>query len=95
MKDIFTKDAGFVYKSFQNKTNRVIWEFFFYETNPQIESLGSGFVRIRDSRILIFKDLFCTIVLRIRWIRENRSNLLKIDWICDHDTKRIFLNQDS
>ncbi len=24
-----SKDAGFVYESFRNKTNRVIWEFFF------------------------------------------------------------------
>ncbi len=32
------KDAGFVYKSFQNKTNRVIWDFCFHETNPQNKS---------------------------------------------------------
>ncbi len=34
--------------------------------NPRIKSLGSGFVRIQDSRILIFKDSFRAIVLRIR-----------------------------
>jgi hypothetical protein len=33
-----TKDVGFVYKSFQNETNRVIWDFCFHETNPQNES---------------------------------------------------------
>jgi hypothetical protein len=34
----FCKDAGFVHESFQNKTNRVIWNFFFHKTNPQNDS---------------------------------------------------------
>ena len=29
------KDAGFVYESLQNETNRVIWEKNFHETNPR------------------------------------------------------------
>jgi len=47
-----TKDAGFVYKSFQNKTNQVIWKFLIlqnestklifgkqaYKTNPLYKS---------------------------------------------------------
>jgi hypothetical protein len=31
------KDAGFIYESFQNKTNRVIWDFCFHKTNTQNE----------------------------------------------------------
>ncbi len=72
------KDAGFVYESFWNETNRVIWEFFLSETNPQFESLRFGFANLdsriqslrihmdSDSQISIFKDMFCAIVLRIR-----------------------------
>ena len=29
------KDAGFVYESLQNETNRVIWEKNFHKTNPR------------------------------------------------------------
>ncbi len=82
---------------------------FFSETNPQIESLRIGlanpdlpvlksrWVRIWDSPIRIFKDLFCAIIPRIRedlldsW---NRWNLLKIDWIRDHNTNWIFWSLD-
>ena len=35
---IWIKDAGFVYESLQIETNRVIWDFCFYETNPRYES---------------------------------------------------------
>ncbi len=59
------------------ESKRVIWDFCFHKTNPRNESLRFGFAnpdsriqstRIRkdsDSRISIFKDLFCAIVLRI------------------------------
>jgi len=63
------KDAGFVYKSFWNETNQVIWNFLSYETNLwktglQNESTIRIFkVRIRESASL---DSFCAIVLRIR-----------------------------
>jgi hypothetical protein len=33
-----TKDAGFVYESLRNETNRVIWKKNFHETNPRNES---------------------------------------------------------
>jgi len=70
-------------------TNQVFLEFYFSKTNPQIESLGiwickSGFVRIQDSQIWIFKDSFCGIVLKIH---EDSLDLrkqvesLKICWI--------------
>ncbi len=72
--------------------------------NPRIEPWGSGFASppawiIEDLRFanFIFKDSFCAIVLRIcedsldSW---NRPNLLKIDWIRDHDTNQIFFNPD-
>ena len=73
-----SKDAGFVYESLRNETNRVIWKKNFHETNPRNESLRFGFanpdsrirsLRIRkdsDSRISNFKDSFRAIVLRIR-----------------------------
>jgi hypothetical protein len=73
----FYKDAGFVYESFRNETNLVIWEFYFSKTNPQYESLRLGFANLdlriqsirilkdSDLRISIFKDSFCAIVLRI------------------------------
>ena len=32
------KDAGFIYESFQIKTNRVIWDFWPYESNPRYKS---------------------------------------------------------
>jgi hypothetical protein len=74
---MFYKLAGFLYESFRIETNQVILEGFFSKLNPQIESLKSvfanldlrvrqpGFVRVRDLGILIFKDLFCAVVLRI------------------------------
>ncbi len=35
----FYKDAGFVYESFLNKTNQVIWNFWSYKLNPRNKSL--------------------------------------------------------
>jgi hypothetical protein len=35
IKRLIFKDAGVVYESLRNETNRVIWEKFFYETNPR------------------------------------------------------------
>jgi hypothetical protein len=73
---VLFKDAGIVYESFRNESSNL--GIFFSKTNLRIESLGSrfanldsqirqpGFVRIQDSRIWIFKDLFCAIVQRIR-----------------------------
>ena len=37
-KSIKTKDAGFVYESLRNETNRVILNKNFHETNPRNES---------------------------------------------------------
>ena len=84
---LFSKDAGFVYKSLWIETNWVIWDFCFYQTNPQNESLRFGFanpdsrvqnLRIRkdsDLRISIFKDSWSTIRYESR--------------IRGHDTVRI------
>jgi hypothetical protein len=110
----YFKDAGFVHQSFQNKTNQVIWDFCFHETNPQNKSFKSrsskrihktnlsktglrnestkwifwnqyGFANPKPRIPMdsgLFKVRLCTKdssgFLRIRWIRENRSNLLKI-----------------
>ena len=56
---VLLKDGGFIYKSLQIKTNRVIWDFCLHETNlsktnPQYESLGFGFTN-PDSRIRTLK----------------------------------------
>ncbi len=113
---IYNKDAGFVYKSLRNDTNRVFWDFWPYELNPRYESFEKVYesnpqcesyqtrstkqnhntnllntVWIRMDSHLIYVLRF----VRIRWIRENRSNLLKIGWICMYDTKRIFPSSDS
>ena len=64
------KLAGIIYKSFPSKTNGVILDFSFPETNPQIKFLRFGLVSSqiwihKDSRIRILKDSFPAIVLRI------------------------------
>jgi hypothetical protein len=60
------------------------WIFVFYKKNPRIESLGNwickyGFTSLPllIRKTLIFKDLFCGLVLKICLICENRSNLQK------------------
>jgi hypothetical protein len=48
-----SKDAGFVYESFRNETNRVIWKFFFHKTNPQNESFkNESTKRIHETNLL-------------------------------------------
>jgi hypothetical protein len=38
---VFCKDAGFVYESFRNETNRIFWDFWSYKSNPQ-----NGYLKI-------------------------------------------------
>jgi hypothetical protein len=70
------------------------------KTNWRKESLGfrlriqSGFVRVGDLQICIFKDSFRAIVLKFRWIHEKKSNLLKMAGFMVHDLKGIFSIQD-
>jgi hypothetical protein len=75
MRDSYTNPS--MYKSSRIKKNRVILKNKSSETNPWNESLRfgvthpdlrvhqPGFIRFRDSQILIFKDSFCAIVLKI------------------------------
>jgi hypothetical protein len=50
---LLDKDAGFVYKSFWNETNWVIWNFWSYKTNPWNESLENRPTkRIHDTNLL-------------------------------------------
>jgi hypothetical protein len=50
---IFSKDAGFVYESFRNETNRVIWKKNFHETNPRNESFEHRSTkRIHETNLL-------------------------------------------
>jgi hypothetical protein len=47
------KDAGFVYESFRNETNRVIWKKNFHETNPRNESFkNESMKRIHETNLL-------------------------------------------
>ncbi len=49
---INNKDAGFVYESLRIETNRVIWDFCLYETNPRNESFkNESTKRIHDTNI--------------------------------------------
>jgi hypothetical protein len=116
-----TKDAEFIYESFRNKTNRVIWNFFFFtkqiheanlsKMNPRNESFKKGLWNEFTKQIFLnqygfanpkpripkdlglFKVLLCTKdssgFVRIRWFRENRSNLLKLS-LRNESTKQIF-----
>jgi hypothetical protein len=68
---LLIKDAGFVYESLRNKTNRVIWEKNFHETNPRNgyfkkistnpnHDTGSLILSLRnESTKRIFKVLIC------------------------------------
>jgi hypothetical protein len=48
-----SKDAGFVHESFRNKTNRVILDFWPYETNPRNESFENCVTkRIPETNLL-------------------------------------------
>ena len=67
--------------------------------NPRIKSLGSGFVRIQDSRILIFKDLLDSwkqVESFENWmdlLSRYKQNLLKSGFVI-HNTNWIFLTPD-
>jgi hypothetical protein len=111
---LLIKDTGFIYKSFRNKTNQVIWDFCFHKTGLRNESTNRIFQKqstkqIHKTNLLkpvwicmkpricmdsgLFKVRLCTKDLsgfvRIRWIRENRLNLLKIS-LENKSTKQIF-----
>ncbi len=46
------KDAGFVYESLRNETNRVIWKKNFHKTNPQNASFkNESTKRIHDTNL--------------------------------------------
>ncbi len=74
---MWSKLAGFVLQSFQIDMNRASWNFWPCKSNPRYKSFrfwlpnpnsrirNSGFERIQDLQICIFKDSFCAIVLRI------------------------------
>ncbi len=67
---VLFKDAGIVYESFRNELSNLGIFFFQNESTNRIFRIwirkSPGFERIQDSRIWIFKDSFCAIVLRIR-----------------------------
>ena len=52
LESIIIKDAGFVYESLRNETNRVIWDFCLHETNPRNESFkNESTKRIHDTNL--------------------------------------------
>ena len=66
------KDAGFVYESLRIKTNRVIWDFCFHETNPRNESLEN-----RPTKQIHDTNLSKTCL----W-NESMKRIFKV-WICE------------
>ena len=70
-----SKDAGFIHEFFQNKTNRVIWNFFtkqihemnLSKINPQNESKKRMFQK-RST-----KQIHQTNLLKPVWIRESEA----------------------
>jgi hypothetical protein len=96
--------VGFVYESFRNKTNLVIWKKNFHETNPRNESFEHrstkrihetnllNTIQIRESESQGFVRIRKSIVLRIRedsLDSLDSSNLLKIA-SRNESAKRIF-----
>ena len=81
-----SKDAGFVYESFRNETNRVIWNFFFTKrihetnlskTNPRNESFEH-----RSTKRIHETNLLNTIQIRESesqgFVRIRKSIVLRI-----------------
>ncbi len=94
----YIKDAGFVYESFRNKTNRVIWNFWSYEKNPQNESLGNRPTK-RIHKTNLWKTGLqneSTIQIFKVWIRESGIANLPA-WIRKDSFRAIVLriHQDS
>ncbi len=96
LKWIPIKFAGFVDESLQIETNQTFLNFYFLflqneSTNWIImdQTCESGFVRIWDLHIQIFKDSVCAIVLKIcedlldLWKQVKSLNIF---WICDHQS---------
>ncbi len=92
MRDSYTNPS--MYESFLIKKNRVILKNKSSEMNPWNESLRfgvthpdlrvrqPGFIRFQDSQILIFKDSFCAIVLKIREDSWKQVESFENGWIC-------------
>ena len=67
-----TKDAGFVYKSFQNETNQIFWDFWPYELNPRYKSFKN-----RSA-----KQIHDTNLSKTGLRNESAIQILKV-WICE------------
>ena len=68
-----SKDAGFVYESLRNDTNRVFWDFWPYKSNPQYKSFEKSSTNwIHDTKL--FKKVLqieSTIKIFKVWIQES------------------------
>jgi hypothetical protein len=72
------KDAGFNYEYFQNKTNQVIWDFCFHETNTRNEYTKQTFQKQAYESNPGNKSFEHSRTKRI-----HKRNLLKTVWICE------------
>ncbi len=74
---------GFLYESFQNKTNWVIWNFWSYETNPQNKSLENRPTKQIHNTNLLKKALQIKYAIQIFrvWIQES-GFASPPAWIC-------------
>ena len=69
------KDAGFVYESLRNETNRVIWEKNFHETNPRnvyLKKISTNPNHDTGSLILSLRNESTKRIFKVR-IRESAS----------------------
>jgi hypothetical protein len=95
---VFAKDAGFVYESLRNETNRIFWDFWSYETNPRNESLENRPTkRIHDTNLWKFRSRNES-TKRIFKVRIRESGFANPPaWICKDSFRAIVLRirQDS
>jgi hypothetical protein len=71
---VLPKDAGFVYKSLQNDTNRVFWDFWPYESNPQYESFEKRYTKRIHNTNLMKPGLRNESTIRIFWMPYGFAN---------------------
>ncbi len=93
-----TKDARIIYESFRKETNRVIWNFWSYKTNPQNKSLENRPTKQIHDTNLLKKALRIESAIQIFkvWIRESGFASLPA-WIRKDSFRAIVLRicQDS
>jgi hypothetical protein len=71
---IFSKDAGFVYESLRNNTNRVFWDFWPYVSNPQYKSFEKRYTNRIHNTNLMKHGLQNESTIQIFWMQYGFAN---------------------